>query len=543
MIRLFEKDETDFDGNGICVLSPTVCTVSEIAGGSYTLHLEHPIDEHGKFALLTEERIIKAPVPPVHIPAITLPTVYVYVTNAQASLYSTIPTYVSADVQKVRQNPSRYAWGGSIEYRTNELVTYSSKIYRAKKPNFSQTPTNTAFWKYVTTVAASSAAVIETIAANKYVYKTADYNAAYMQVRSMNGNVGYIERSKCTYDQTSDSGQVIPALDIGDQLFRIYKIYGEDDNQTICADAKHISYDFQGNGLYSCNVSEADPMTAVSLMRGALVDEDNRAIVCDVSGSTVTQDWSFLNPINALLDPDNGLVPVLGARLVRNNADFYILSNDSPRQGIRIAYGVNMTGVQWSRNIENVIAKVIPRCGDGSNGYLYIDSLYVESEIAAEYAVKKIEMLDCGFSVGDQYTKADGTEITLTAESAKTIMEEKAQDRFDVDHADAVEVELEVSFLLLGDTEEYKQYRGLQTVCLYDEITVDMRQSRMTATAQVSEYEYDAILRRYNSIKVSSIKNMQRKIPGYRLKAGSITYEKLGSSLISKIRSSGSSGT
>ena len=52
MICLFEKTATSFDDNGMMVLDPSVCTVHEVAGGEYDLHLEHPMDETGKYLLL-----------------------------------------------------------------------------------------------------------------------------------------------------------------------------------------------------------------------------------------------------------------------------------------------------------------------------------------------------------------------------------------------------------------------------------------------------------------------------------------------------------
>ena len=556
MIRLFEKTATNFDGNGMCVLDPTSCVVAEVAGGGYTLHLEHPMDDAGKYLMLTEERIIKAPVPPTHIPPITLPNVTEWATNKATQLYSVLPSYKRTPgdekVKEVQRNADAYAWKSYVFYTAGNYVTQSGSVYQANYGNQGYLPGGSGAgdrWRRVCGVNdnidswGQDGGQYDNLASDITVVKIADYNSTYMQVRvtdpnagSLQGKVGYIPRNDCTADETSTSGMTIGSQDITEQPFRIYAVGGEDDTNTITVEAKHISYDYKGNALYPCNVVDADPMTAIAILQGSLLDTDDRMIACDISGKTVTEDWSFYNPINALLDPDDGLVPALGARLVRNNRDFYILSNDHPRPGANITYGINMTGVRWRRNAENVITRVLPRCGDGNDGYLYLDEVYVESDISTEYAVQRTEMLDAGFDVGDKYEKADGTEVTIDTSYAKTLMREKAQERFTVDKADCEEVELEVNFILLGDTEEYRQYRGLQTVCLYDLITVDMQKSGMVATAQVTEYEWDSILGRYNSIKIGDVKSLQRKIPGYRLKRDSITYDKLGSSLISKIK-------
>lgn len=546
MICLFEKNAASFDGSGICALDPSVCTVTEVAGGSYTLHLVHPVDEYGKFAMLTEERIIRAPVPEQIIPAITLPEAKIWRTTAEARLYSVLPKVkvipCDEDIKRVKQNPNAYAWRNGAVYKPGMLVTRNENIYRARIENYSTPVTDTSTWRYETTVAGSGNTTQITggtsivIPEGTTFSKIADYDSTYMQVRTVANTTGYIARDVCEETSVSQAGQTIAPQKITEQLFRITRVGGEDDTQTITVEAEHISYDFRGNALYECKVVDAEPMTAIAVLKGALLDDDDRTIVSDISSKHITQDWSFNNPINALLDPDVGIVPNLGARLVRNNRDFYILDNSHPHKGIDIAYGHNLIGVQWSRDTKNVITRVLPRCGDGNNGYIYINNAYVESDISSKYAYPRTEMLDCGYDVGDKYTKVDGTEITLTEESAKAQMEEDARKRFTVDRVDALEVELDVQFLLVGDTVEYAQYKGLQSVNLYDEITVQMDATGMTATAQVSEYEYDCILRRYNSIHIGDVKAMQRRIPGYRLKKGSITYDKLGNSIISRIK-------
>lgn len=547
MICLFEKDATTFTGNGIAVLKPSVCTVSELAGGSYTLHLEHPTDDDGVYAMLTDERIIRAPVPPRHIPAITLPSTMIWITTESADLYSTLPATkripCPSDIKAVKQNPSAYAWTNGYVYQPGMLVTYNANIYRAKEENHSIAPTNATYWNYETTVAGSGdiieyipGTVIETLESGVMVSKIADYNAGFIQARSQSGKTGYLSRDKCQETETPESGEVIPAQDITEQLFRIYKIKYADDQQTIIVEAKHKSYDFQGNGMLTCQMTNVEPMTAIAILRGNLVDEDERRIVSDIEGETISADWSFLNPVNALLDPDSGLVPKLGAALLRNNDDFYILSNANPRKGIRLAYGKNLSGVEWDQDSEGVITRVLPRCGDGNKGFLYLEDIYVESDISTDYAVQRFEMMNCNYSVGDEYEKPDGTTITLTEETARAQMEEDARKRFTIDKIDALLIQLEVQFLLLGDTEEYAQYKGLENVEMYDLIEVVTGKSNMTALAQVTEYEYDSILKRYNFVRAGDIKSVARKIPGYRMKRGSITYDKLGNDVITKIR-------
>ena len=63
MICIYEANTTSWRGNGLCILLPSSCTVSEIVGGDFGLTLVHPITEDLRWKELQEERIIKAPVP------------------------------------------------------------------------------------------------------------------------------------------------------------------------------------------------------------------------------------------------------------------------------------------------------------------------------------------------------------------------------------------------------------------------------------------------------------------------------------------------
>ncbi len=52
--------QDDFDNNGLAILDPTVCEISEELNGAYELTLTHPIDDTGKWKHLLELNIIKA---------------------------------------------------------------------------------------------------------------------------------------------------------------------------------------------------------------------------------------------------------------------------------------------------------------------------------------------------------------------------------------------------------------------------------------------------------------------------------------------------
>ena len=54
MLCIYPSDCTDFSGNGLGVVSPQTCTVTETLNGEWELTLEHPIDEYGKWSRLVD---------------------------------------------------------------------------------------------------------------------------------------------------------------------------------------------------------------------------------------------------------------------------------------------------------------------------------------------------------------------------------------------------------------------------------------------------------------------------------------------------------
>lgn len=720
MISLYKKTETDFSHNGI-TLMPTVCTVHEVAGGAYELHMEHPFDEQERYKELFEDMIIQAPVPPFHREQITMPDVKVYLVNADNTpLYTKLPYYQrikDTDIAAVKANPGNYAYRPEALYNRGALVAYPAtadgKIYRCMQYICHVTPgTNASIWAYVTTVSGVygvqvSGEYTDTLASGTRVFKLGDASGGYMRVRVIvNGasKEGWVELGKLTETSDTESGKVYPAKDIDKQLFRIYNVTSEDDLGTVVVEARHISYDFASNCLYECELKDATASDAISMIQGTLIDKeepDERVIATNiVTGDRISEDWSFRNPVNALLGQDDGLVPLTDAKLLRDNKDFFILDNtlylnehdaaagvmegyfklgnvtllsrpkisaadmvsagwtgvengqtvytqnykaapggqtlvwsqniiinitpivsaervlspaelgayvdnllskksvseilaqdakDKPtgsnlvlwvqsgfaddkwqesidrgalfrellrklqrvyyydrtdqmpslaalqsfdpsitlsyaESKITLEYGNNLTGVQWGRNVENVITRIVPRSHLANDGWLYLDEVYVDSEHINDYPFHRIETMDCGYTVGQEREKPDGTKAKWTEDEVKEQMRQDARDRFTKQHVDSVTISLSVEFLLLGDSEEYKQFRGLQRLNIYDLVTVDARRSGIIHMAQVTEYEYDCILGRYNSVKVGTVNKFSRRRGG-RLSYGSYTPE------------------
>jgi phage-related protein len=247
---------------------------------------------------------------------------------------------------------------------------------------------------------------------------------------------------------------------------------------------------------------------------------------------TFTGDLSYKNGTYAFLDPDKGMIPYFRAKLVRDNWDIFLMKNDLYDRGVRLTYGVNLRGVSWKRKSDSLINRVMPVAKGEDGSDLFLPETYVSSSNSWPVAI--MERLNVNGQVGKPKSQQDPTLWTVD-----TLLEEmrtKAGERFSVDHADAIQVEVDVNFTLLGETEEYKAYRGLEKLYMYDLVKVKDPNVGLDLQLQVSQIRYDCIMKRYNGIKLGNVFDYGgRTVFGYNIGDGAINYEKINPEAIRRI--------
>lgn len=251
---------------------------------------------------------------------------------------------------------------------------------------------------------------------------------------------------------------------------------------------------------------------------------------------TYTGDISGKNGIYAFLDPDRGIIPYFHGKLIRDNWDIFIMKNDLYDRGVRLTYGANLQGVTWTRNSDNLINRVVPIAKNADGGDLYLPEKWVDSENMALYPVIRMERL----KVEGQIGKDDGTETgtNWTEDTLLDQMRTKAAERFSVDHVDAIKVEVQVVFTLLGDTVEYKQYKDLQKLYMYDLVRVIDPRVGLNLQLKVSSITWDCIMNRMENMKVGSVFDYGgRTVFGYSIGEDAIAYEKISLEAIKRIES------
>lgn len=295
-----------------------------------------------------------------------------------------------------------------------------------------------------------------------------------------------------------------------DQLFEIVDVDEEENEVTITA--RHIWYrNLQNNTLWKPTADQN--YTAAAVCRNILTNaifpsESNVASDCTDTKPGKDLDFERKNLVEAFLDPEKGVCKLFGLSLIRDNMDFYCLKEVGFNRGFVVEAGKNMLGVERQENIENLATRIAPIAKDAKGAIVWLDYnglKYIDSQYINDYASPRLEIYDTGLVIGK-----DG----VTAENVQEKLLAAAQKRLSDDKVDLPEVTMRVEFVSLGDTEEYKQYRDLDKVYLYDIITVKDPEKGYNYAAQVIGVEHDILTGMLNSVTIGSLKqaDASRKI-------------------------------
>ena len=517
----------DYTTNGDAVLQPTECKLKNIAGGNYDLTLVHPIDPTGKWKHLQPGAIIRCPVPREEIEnAFAGYEADVYKTTERAELREeasepTVISYPSWPNTTAGANP---AVGMKTSYNGKNYVC---NYWDPSSRGAGYPPAQVDWWSEIARYTAGSPSLV-TLPAGSDLYFVEDYDTNWYKMSTYYGIVGYIKKSQVVYDRHLTPSETLPRI-ITEQLFRIEKPTVDTKNRTVSVTAKHVSYDLSGILIKDVNIAQASPGMAIGrIVEGFMMDYDGTIATnldSDDNG-TYTQQIKGKNGIYALLDPDKGIVSTFNAAFKRDNWDLFVMTKESVDRGYRLEYRKNMLGVNWAQDSSGLVTRVVPIAKDETGADLYLPEVWVDSENIGNYPVIKMERLSVSGQVGKE--KETGGQDLWTLSDLLDEMRTKAEERFTVDKADQVNVTVTVDFEQLGDTEEYRAVKGLESVLLYDTVTVRNEEINLSLQLYVSEWEWDAIRQKITALKLTNSMDYKKgNVTGYNVQSKSISSEKL----------------
>ena len=515
MIELYAKGTTDFSKHGIA-LAAQKASVTYQDNGRYDMDMTMPYN-----ALIAVDygMILRCPVPKQEIGQITLGTVSYWEISAGLS---DVPLYKAVPVTTTIKYDN---WEYGKEYAQGDKVSYDKKNYQALTPitgilttgSPNVLPNN---WQQIARTKTTGGGVVVNLQGGDDIVKTGDFNDEYMKAADTAGHEGFIQISKCT-DLSETGTRTVPAQTITLQSFTITEITKSSDGKTLAIHAEHISYQLQRTMLGECNISRANPATALMFIRGAMKESYPGAIETNLSDDLViTGDYSWKNAQAAILDPKAGILQATNGRIIRNDLNVYIIEEGAADPRYRITYGTNMKAVKWDGNVGDLVTRVYPLAQNEDGSTLLLPEEYIDTVRTVPYI--RPEALNTGLKVGAKEKQEDGSEIELDIDTVYARMREAANNRFNIDECDKATITLEVDWQHLPDTAEYSAYAALMNAAPGEWVRVIAGPLGINTDIQLTGYTYDPILGRYQKGTFGK-KKVSSGVASYEIQSGAVT--------------------
>lgn len=291
---------------------------------------------------------------------------------------------------------------------------------------------------------------------------------------------GEIKHSRIIFAKPSQNEQP--------QAFRIYKISKPMMNGIITVNAHHISY--QLNNIPVSPFSASSLAVALQMLKSHSMENNPFTFSTDKS-STVPCGMTVPTMCRAMLGGHEGsLLDRYGGEWHFNNYTCELLSARGSDNGVTIRYGKNLIDLEQEENIENTYTGVVPYWqASDSDECVYASA--VQSSAAGNFPFHKTEIVD--FS--------QNFDVKPTTAQLTTIAQQYINDN-NIGHP---VVSLDVNFVDLANTEEYKDIAPLETVSLCDTVTVIFEKLGIEEKAKVVRTEWDVLNEKYESIQIGSI--------------------------------------
>ena len=485
MINVYSGKSTDFSTLGLAALEPIECTVTESAGGQFEMTMVHPIDDALKWTYLQVGNVIKAP-------CATRQTPLIKITDNVPVGTTTTKT---RSIYKVQTTT-----GQRLHLRAKPSL--SAKIIRAYKCGTQVVRLSTSGdWARV---------VVCSGGATGWMWKD-DLKFVKSQTETVTGS--------STVEVVS---KTIEASQTREQLFRIYSVEPDTSNNTVTVLASHIFYDLQG---IICTAEYTPENVAANTVLNALLanlsSEHDFTFYCTVD-SPVSGDYTGVSLVKALLDPDIGIVAQTGARIIRDNFDVFIVPDEVLDRGMEIRHRKNLVGATMTTDISEAVTRIRPVGKTKKDGRLLItdNGGWVDSPNKDSYPTPRDTEVSYDVKVGS----GDGE--FKTEALARAELKRLAEQDF-TNGADAATVSMDVQFIALENLKEYADYAPMLALYLYDMVRVIATYAGINAKIRVNGYTFDCLLKRYDSIQLGQITDIEQTTYGYEIASGSVSGTKI----------------
>lgn len=292
------------------------------------------------------------------------------------------------------------------------------------------------------------------------------------------------------------------------QPFRIYSIT-KPINGIVTVHAAHLSYDTSGSIVKLFPADAGSASAAMSYLKNFSVPSTPFTFFTNV-GKSGTMSVPKPSSIRSLLGGSDGsILDTFGGEYLFDKWNISLLESRGSNRGVTIRYGKNMTDLEQEENDTDFYTGVYPfwysESEDGGLVTLSANDGIVNA--SSNYDFVKIMPLDLSSEdFGKETTDSEGYTTTIEKPTEAELLA-AAQKYIANNKIGIPKVSLDVSFVMLAQAEEYKDFARLETVKLCDTVTVEFEKLGVKTTAKCIKTVYNVLTDKYDSIELGEPKS------------------------------------
>ena len=292
------------------------------------------------------------------------------------------------------------------------------------------------------------------------------------------------------------------------QPFRIYSIT-KPINGIVTVHAAHLSYDTSGSIVKLFPADAGSASAAMSYLKNFSVPSTPFTFFTNV-GKSGTMSVPKPSSIRSLLGGSDGsILDTFGGEYLFDKWNISLLESRGSNRGVTIRYGKNMTDLEQEENDTDFYTGVYPfwysESEDGGLVTLSANDGIVNAP--GNYDFVKIMPLDLSSEdFGKETTDSEGYTTTIEKPTEAELLA-AAQKYIANNKIGIPKVSLDVSFVMLAQAEEYKDFSRLETVKLCDTVTVEFEKLGVKTTAKCIKTVYNVLTDKYDSIELGEPKS------------------------------------
>lgn len=291
----------------------------------------------------------------------------------------------------------------------------------------------------------------------------------------------------------------------GDQLFRIYN--REKSDGGISVQAYPIFFDAGRD----CFLTDVRPTGKNGQQALDIMCATNKKYTAESNITRATTAYyQYTNLISAINGGDgNSFVSRWGGEILYDNYNVIINERVGGDYGVELLYGKNIKadGLIEEIDMSDVVTRIYPKA---YNGYKMSNNGYVDSTLIGNYPTVKADTITFSDVKMREDAQEDdeknGVVICDTQAELDNALIQKCRDQFAAG-IDKPKVSISADMILLQDTDQYKDYKVLESASLGDTIHCKHSKLGIVTDARVIALEYDCIQKRVTSVELGDFKN------------------------------------